>query len=234
MVKLDADGIAVVGPGIQQHVPTPPRQVCDVTGAGDMVLAAVGLCQAAGWGLVETAELANVAAGSEVEKMGVAPVSWDEIRMQRGGSKIVTLDQMVTLAESYRAAEKTVVFTNGCFDLLHVGHVTFLQEAVGMGDVLIVAINSDDGVRRLKGNGRPIVGQQDRAAMLAALACVDHVVVFDEDIPNRVLERIRPDVLVKAAPPAKWWARNRRRLRRSGVRGGMRWECVDDGVGRAD
>jgi len=203
LVKLDSDGIAVVDrrAGIEQHVPTRPRAVYDVTGAGDMVLAIVGLCQAAGWGLVESAELANVAAGLEVEKLGVAPVSWGEIRaeLQRGKStsKLVTLDEMAKLAAAYRHDGKAVVFTNGCFDLLHVGHVTYLQEAAQLGDALIVAINSDASVQRLKGPQRPIIHDADRAGLLAALACVDHVLIFDDDTPHRLLERIRPDVLVK-------------------------------------
>jgi D-beta-D-heptose 7-phosphate kinase/D-beta-D-heptose 1-phosphate adenosyltransferase len=160
--------------------------------------------------------LANVAAGLEVERVGVAPVTWKEIAEaaesgeQRAKSrglvrcwpgptrKLVTLDEMVTLAAGYRRAGKSVVFTNGCFDLLHVGHVSYLEEAAALGDVLVVAVNSDASVRRLgKGPERPIVPERDRAAMLAGLECVDHVLIFEEDTPCRLLESIRPDVLVK-------------------------------------
>jgi rfaE bifunctional protein nucleotidyltransferase chain/domain len=148
----------------------------------------------------------------EVERVGVVPVTRAEIaeagwQLPTAGrldprpgpaGKLVTLDQMAALAEGYRREGQTVVFTNGCFDLLHVGHVTYLQEAATLGDVLVVAVNSDASVRRLgKGPERPIVPERDRAAMLAALACVDHVLIFEEDTPHRLLERIRPDVLVK-------------------------------------
>jgi D-beta-D-heptose 7-phosphate kinase/D-beta-D-heptose 1-phosphate adenosyltransferase len=104
---------------------------------------------------------------------------------------------MVVLADSYRRHGKTLVFTNGCFDLLHVGHVTYLQEASELGDVLVVAINSDDSVRRLKGSHRPVIRQSDRAKMLAALDCVDRVLIFDEDTPRELLRRLRPEFLVK-------------------------------------
>jgi rfaE bifunctional protein nucleotidyltransferase chain/domain len=116
----------------------------------------------------------------------------------RGSTKVVTPDEMAALAAAYRREGKTVVFTNGCFDLLHVGHVTYLEEAGTLGDVLVVAVNSDASVRRLgKGPERPIVPEADRAAMLAALACVDHVLIFEQATPHRLLEAIRPDVLVK-------------------------------------
>ena len=101
------------------------------------------------------------------------------------------------MQSTYRTAEKTIVFTNGCFDLLHVGHVTCLQEAATLGDVLIVAVNGDASVRRLKGEGRPVISEHDRAAMVAALDCVDHVLIFDDPTPHQLLETIRPDVLVK-------------------------------------
>ena len=111
--------------------------------------------------------------------------------------KLITADQAATLADSYRRQRKTLVFTNGCFDLLHVGHMTYLQEAASLGDVLIVAVNSDAGVRRLKGPNRPVIDEQGRAALLAALACVDHVVIFDEPTPHELLRAIRPHMLVK-------------------------------------
>ena len=115
-----------------------------------------------------------------------------------GSTKVVTLEQMAALAAAYRREGKTVVFTNGCFDLLHVGHVTYLEQAATLGDVLVVAVNSDASVRRLgKGPDRPIVPEADRAAMLAALACVDHVLIFEQATPHRLLEAIHPDVLVK-------------------------------------
>ena len=252
VVTLDGDGMALVtADGTAEHVPTRPRQVSDITGAGDMVLAVLGLCvggksksgrveESKGrrvqeskskgvggrLGLREAVELANVAAGLEVERVGVVTVTRREIAQaaglevapgrrtgvpdalssraaptpvrRPGATKIVTLDQMAALAAGYRREGKSVVFTNGCFDLLHVGHVTYLEEAATLGDVLVVAVNSDASVRRLeKGPERPIVPEADRAAMPAALGCVDHVLIFDEATPHRLLEAIRPDVLVK-------------------------------------
>ena len=212
IITLDAEGLVLAtADGFAKHVPTQPRAVCDITGAGDMTLAALGLCLAAGWSLRESVRLANVAAGLEVERLGVVPVTRQEIadclqqldrrfqsdRRPEADGKLVTLDVMNALASAYRRDGKTVVFTNGCFDLLHIGHVTYLQQAAALGDVLVVAVNSDESVRRLKGPERPIVPQHERAALLAALACVDHVLIFEEATPHRLLECIRPDVLVK-------------------------------------
>lgn len=204
IVTLDRDGMALVANnGSGEVFPTQPRAVYDITGAGDIVLAMIGLALASGVAPADAVRLGNVAGGLEVEKMGVAVVTRDEILArlladrQQAAGKIATLDQLESLAAAHRASGQTIVFTNGCFDLLHVGHVTYLQEAATLGDVLVVGVNSDAGVRRLKGPSRPVIGQQDRAAMLAALACVDYVVVFDEDTPSSILTRLRPDVLVK-------------------------------------
>jgi D-beta-D-heptose 7-phosphate kinase/D-beta-D-heptose 1-phosphate adenosyltransferase len=203
LVKLDSDGMALIEGNAGRLFPTRARSVYDVTGAGDLVLAMIGLCRASGATWEETVALANVAAGLEVEKLGVAPVTRAEIRAELGRAvppcvhKVVTLPELVLVVENYRRLGKTVVFTNGCFDLLHVGHATYLQEAARLGDVLIVAVNSDAGVRRLKGPGRPVIQEGDRAALLAALGCVHHVVIFDEDTPHELLRRLRPDILVK-------------------------------------
>ena len=182
---------------------TRPRSICDVTGAGDMVLAMVGFCRAVGVPWEETIDLTNVAAGLEVERLGVVPISWAEIRAElsrgkgRESAKLLAVEQMTTLAEHYRRERRRLVFANGCFDLLHLGHVRYLQAAAQLGDVLLVALNSDRSVRSLKGSNRPIIGQQERAELLAALGCVDHVLLFDEETPLDLLRRIRPDVLVK-------------------------------------
>jgi D-beta-D-heptose 7-phosphate kinase/D-beta-D-heptose 1-phosphate adenosyltransferase len=168
-----------------------------------MVLATFGLCLASGSDAASAVQLANVAAGLEVERAGVAVVSRDEIRAEllsgrHGGTcKIITAAQATKLASEHRRQDETIVFTNGCFDLLHVGHVSYLSEAAALGDALIVAVNSDASVHRLKGPGRPVIGESDRAAMLAALACVRYVIVFDDETPRRLIEAIRPDVLVK-------------------------------------
>jgi D-beta-D-heptose 7-phosphate kinase / D-beta-D-heptose 1-phosphate adenosyltransferase len=204
LVKLDSDGMALVRAGETGRLfPTRPRAVYDVTGAGDMVLAMTGLCRSQGVGWDETVALANVAAGLEVERLGVAPVTRAEIRadLVRAGrgtrQKLVELADLLTQMADHRRRGRKIVFTNGCFDLLHVGHVTYLEEAALLGDVLVVAVNSDRSVRQLKGPQRPVVGQAARAALVAALACVDHVIVFDEDTPRELLCRVCPDVLVK-------------------------------------
>ncbi len=204
VVKLDRDGMVFTdAAGHEAHVPTRPRELHDVTGAGDMVLAVLGLAQAADLPLCDAVRLANLAAGLEVEQLGVALVSREQLAAQLvTGSgdhrrKVVSLDEIVALAESYRLSGKRIVLTNGCFDLLHVGHARYLKEAARLGDVLVVAVNSDQSVRSLKGLGRPVTGQDDRAELLAALACVDHVVMFDDLTPHELLRRLQPDVLVK-------------------------------------
>lgn len=219
IVTLDRDGMALIdADGRGSIVPTRPRAVYDVTGAGDMALAMIGVALAAGVPAVDALRLANLAAGLEVEKVGVAVIPRSEIRQRlieeqwtaergpptlphrppvRPRDKIVTLDELVQFAAGHRAEGRKIVFTNGCFDLLHVGHTTYLAEAQALGDVLVVGVNSDASVRRLKGATRPVIGQNDRAAMLAALAAVDYVLIFDDDTPQEILRRLRPDVLVK-------------------------------------
>jgi D-beta-D-heptose 7-phosphate kinase/D-beta-D-heptose 1-phosphate adenosyltransferase len=203
-IKLDRDGMALVtADGIEQLLPTQAKSVYDVTGARDMVLAMLALALGAGLGMPESARLANLAAGLKLQKQGAALIGRGELRdaLSRQSAtpqdKVVTLPQMALLAEEHRRQGRQVVFTNGCFDLLHVGHVTYLQQAATLGDVLIVAINSDSSVRSLKGPNRPICPQQARATLLAALDCVDHVLIFDEPTPHVLLRAIRPDVLVK-------------------------------------
>ena len=204
LVTLDRDGLVLVeSAGNAEWFPTRARDVYDVTGAGDMVLAMVGLCRAAGMSFRDAARLANVAAGLEVERSGVAPVTRAEIssalRQSRrpARDKRVSQERLTALAEQYRRDGKRIVFTNGCFDLLHAGHLRCLEDAAQCGDVLVVALNSDAGVRRLKGNSRPIVNEVERAALVAALECVDHVVIFDDDTPHALLRQLRPDVLAK-------------------------------------
>lgn len=204
VITLDRDGMALVAASGRGEVfPISPRPVYDITGAGDMVIAMLGAALASGLDAADAVRLANVAAGLEVERLGVAVIPKADIERELlnvgrpGGRKILSLDAAShALAEHRRRGEK-VVFTNGCFDLLHVGHVTYLAQAKALGDLLVVGVNSDAGVRRLKGSSRPVINEQDRAAMLAAMAAVDYVVVFDEDTPHRMLHALRPDVLVK-------------------------------------
>jgi D-beta-D-heptose 7-phosphate kinase/D-beta-D-heptose 1-phosphate adenosyltransferase len=206
IVTMDRDGMAWADQsGKSQLVPTRPRQVCDVTGAGDMVLATLGYTLAAGADAVTAIEIANTAGGLEVERLGVVPLTRDEILTERcndrnaTGHKIVPIDEVESHIRRIRQAGQRIVMTNGCFDLLHPGHVACLQDARRHGDYLIVGLNSDRSVWELKGEGHPIVDQQGRAEMLAALACVDCVVIFDEASVASLIERILPDVLVKGS-----------------------------------
>ncbi|MCA9152205.1 MAG: D-glycero-beta-D-manno-heptose 1-phosphate adenylyltransferase, partial [Planctomycetales bacterium] len=204
VITLDADGMALTNvSGAGQIFPTKARSVFDITGAGDMVLSVLGLGFASGLPADVNVQLANAAAGLEVDRTGVTPLTRNEIRAElthhqfSSRRKVGDLDQIARQTEEYRRRGKRVVLTNGCFDLLHVGHVTYLEEAAAAGDILIVAINSDRSVRELKGPERPVIAEFDRAGMLAALSCVDHVLVFDEPTPHRLLEEIRPDILIK-------------------------------------
>jgi D-beta-D-heptose 7-phosphate kinase/D-beta-D-heptose 1-phosphate adenosyltransferase len=180
-----------------------PREVYDVTGAGDETLAALAVALAEGLDYEQAEELANVAGGLEVEQFGFVPITRGQIAAElrrmiglRGG-KVLARAALAREVEHRRARGETIAFTNGVFDLLHMGHVNYLQQARELGSCLIVAINSDASVRRLKGPTRPVIGQQERAGMLAALECVDYVTIFDEETPMALLELLRPDVLVK-------------------------------------
>jgi len=204
VITLDRQGMALMTrDGAGELFPTRARSIYDITGAGDMVLAMLGAAIGGGTTAAEAVQLANIAAGLEVEQPGVAVIHKSEIRAELTrethtcNTKIVSADEAGTRAAEHRCLGKRVVFTNGCFDLLHVGHVTYLAAAAAHGDVLIVGMNSDASVRRLKGELRPIITQTDRAAVLAALACVDYVVIFDEDTPHNLLHTIRPEVLIK-------------------------------------
>jgi D-beta-D-heptose 7-phosphate kinase/D-beta-D-heptose 1-phosphate adenosyltransferase len=204
-ITLDSDGIVVTqADGSAEHLPTRKREVYDITGAGDMVLATIGLGSAAGIAPFDLARLANVAGGLEVEQIGVVPITRQQILADLFGGersttdKICKLDVLERHVAARRRLGKRIVLTNGCFDLLHVGHVTYLQQAAREGDCLIVAINSDASVRQLgKGPDRPIFDQDQRAAMLAALEAVDYVTVFVESTPHALLARLKPDLLVK-------------------------------------
>jgi D-beta-D-heptose 7-phosphate kinase / D-beta-D-heptose 1-phosphate adenosyltransferase len=204
LVTLDRDGMALVhSDGREVLAPTRPRQVYDITGAGDMVLSVVGLCLAAGADYDEAAALGNVAGGLEVEKIGVALLSRQEIlrdlidHNRPEASKTLDRDDLLAEAKRRRDAGQTVVFTNGCYDLLHPGHIRLLRQASRLGDFLVVGLNSDESVRRLKGPTRPINDQDARAEVLGALECVDAVTIFDEDTPIELIDALLPEVLVK-------------------------------------
>ncbi len=208
VLKLDSDGLVVCQRGEEPIVErTAPKLVCDVTGAGDTVLAALGLCLASGWPLVDAARIANIAAGVQVERIGVESVTRREIaqrltgiRSPRTVSKIIGLEEATRICEDCRATGRTIVYTNGCYDLLHAGHVACLEEAAELGDLLLVAVNSDRSVRRLKGADRPIVNECQRTALIAALSCVDYVLLMDDPTPHQHLQALLPHVLVKGSP----------------------------------
>ena len=189
--------------GEEIHLPTEAREVYDVSGAGDTVLAMMGLGLAGELSLEEAARLANVAAGIVVGKVGTSTVSPGEIlevigrRHQDTDLKIKDREVLAGILETEREKGRTVVFTNGCFDLLHVGHVKYLQKARRLGDLLVLGLNSDESIRRLKGPRRPLINQDERAHILAALDCIDYLVIFDEDTPLELIEALRPKILVK-------------------------------------
>ena len=204
VITRDQDGISLFGrDGTEFQDPTQVRAVYDVTGAGDMVTSVLGLVMGDGKGVEDAVRLANIAAGIEVTKLGVAPVSRQEMReaflQQASTTKVKTLDELLPLLSKLRVANRKIVFTNGCFDILHQGHIDLLQTAKTFGDTLVVAINSDASVRRLKGPKRPILTEDERSLLLSAIAEVDFVIVFDEPDPIPLLEAIRPEVLAKGA-----------------------------------
>jgi D-beta-D-heptose 7-phosphate kinase / D-beta-D-heptose 1-phosphate adenosyltransferase len=201
VVTLGNHGMLVVpAAGAETLIPAIEREVYDVTGAGDTAIAVLTLALAAHGALVQAAQLANAAAGVSVGQVGAVAVSAASIRdalTARPEGKLLQRHELAARAADWRRAGKRIVLANGCFDLLHAGHLALLGHAAKLADVLVLAINSDASVRRLKGPERPLVPQGERAALLAALTYVDAVTIFEEDTPLAVLEAVRPDVLVK-------------------------------------
>ncbi len=203
-VTLGENGIAVLRPDSRLHAPAVVRQVYDVSGAGDTVIAVLALAMACGVAVETAVQVANLAAGIVVSKVGTVPIQRDELLGALSqelafhmDEKVLPLKRLLSRVSAWRSAGQRLVFTNGCFDILHIGHITLLEQARRIGDRLIVGLNSDSSVRRVKGPPRPIVGEGERARILAALSAVDAVVLFDESTPLKLIEAIRPDVLVK-------------------------------------
>jgi D-beta-D-heptose 7-phosphate kinase/D-beta-D-heptose 1-phosphate adenosyltransferase len=198
-------GVELHGDGEPVALATRAREVYDVTGAGDTFVAGLALGLAGGLGLAESAALGNLAAGVKVAKRGTAVVARAELeaacrRREVGGPvKRKSLEEVASVVDVLRREGRRIVFTNGCFDLLHAGHVRYLQASRALGDCLVLALNSDASVRRLKGPGRPILALEERLQVLSALACVDYLVPFDEDTPVELIRRLRPAVLTKGA-----------------------------------
>ena len=212
IVTLDKDGMALAHrDGRSAIFPTRPRQVYDITGAGDMVMAALGLALAAGADYDSAIRLANVAGGLEVEKIGVVTVTRDEILADLlhapfrvaeripGANKIQSVPQLIADLDARRQKGQKIAFTNGCFDVLHAGHVQYLHEARSQADCLVLGLNGDSSVRQLKGPSRPLNPVEARAMVLAGLQDVDFVTIFAEATPLSLIRAIRPDVLVKGA-----------------------------------
>ena len=201
-VTLSDQGIAVLWPDTRHHAPAVARQVFDVSGAGDTVIAVLALCAAHGVDLRAATALANLAAGIVIGKVGTVPVTRAELldavrALTAPPGKIVDLPQLIDRVAAWRRTGERIVFTNGCFDLLHVGHVTLLEQCKALGDRLIIGINSDASVHGLKGPARPIIGEAERARLLSALSVADAVVIFDAPTPLELIRATRPDVLVK-------------------------------------
>ena len=203
MITLSEDGIAIYD-GEVKRFPTVAQEVFDVTGAGDTVIASIAFALSAGLSIEETARFSNLAAGVVVGKVGSATVTLDEIEIyesklhqSNSDAHIKSIDEIDRIVKRAKDHGQRVVFTNGCFDILHVGHVKYLQEAKSFGDILIVGLNSDASVRELKGPTRPVNVEDDRAYILAALDAVDYVVKFSDDTPHDLIKMIAPDVLVK-------------------------------------
>jgi len=206
VITLDKSGAYLATrDGERRWLKTRPRQVYDVTGAGDMVLAMLSLARAAGAGWAESVALANVAGGLEVEKFGSVPVTREEIVQELMSEahehlgKERTLEQLVPELQRHRAMGKRIVFTNGCFDLMHLGHAKYFQFARRQGDLLVVGVNTDASICRLKGPKRPVTREDNRMGLLEEMQSIDYLVRFDEDTPMKLIEQIRPDVLVKGA-----------------------------------
>lgn len=203
LITLSENGVAIYDNDLRVH-PTMAREVYDVTGAGDTVLATLGYALSSNYDIDQAVEFANLAAGVVVGKIGSATASIDEINdykssLHQSSSEehIKTLIEIEVLSTKLKDKGKKIVFTNGCFDILHAGHVRYLETAKSFGDILMVGVNSDKSVRTLKGETRPINSEQDRALLIASLEAVDYVIIFNEDTPYELINTIKPHTLVK-------------------------------------
>jgi D-beta-D-heptose 7-phosphate kinase/D-beta-D-heptose 1-phosphate adenosyltransferase len=203
-VTMSEKGITILGPDGDYNSPARAREVFDVSGAGDTVIATLAASLAGGLHIQSAVELANLAAGIVVGKVGTVPIAQHELIAALtpssgivSGEKILDFGRVQRRVAEWRASGETVVFTNGCFDLLHVGHITLLEDCRRYGSKLVLGLNTDASINRLKGPTRPIVGERERARVMAALAAVDAVVLFDEDTPLELIRTLKPNVLVK-------------------------------------
>jgi D-beta-D-heptose 7-phosphate kinase/D-beta-D-heptose 1-phosphate adenosyltransferase len=206
LITLGPEGMVLFsGQGPELFIPAQPREVFDVSGAGDTVVALMALGLARWQDAALAAHLANIAAGVVVGKVGTAPILKAELKRELGRGhtrleeKILTLPELALVVASLQAQGKKVVFTNGCFDLLHGGHIRFLEDSRRLGDALVVAVDTDASVRQVKGEGRPVIGEEQRLRILAALEAVDYVTLFASDQLPDILSRLKPNVLTKGS-----------------------------------
>ena len=203
LITLSENGIAIYDNELRIH-PTITKEVFDVTGAGDTVLASLGFALACEFNIDKAVAFSNLAAGVVVSKIGSATATINEIvehesslNKSTSDKHIKSISEITSLSKELKARGKKIVFTNGCFDLLHAGHVKYLEISKSFGDILILGLNSDRSVSSIKGSGRPINNEMDRAYILAALESVDYVVIFDEDTPYNLIQAIKPHILSK-------------------------------------
>jgi D-beta-D-heptose 7-phosphate kinase/D-beta-D-heptose 1-phosphate adenosyltransferase len=194
-------GMVLVGEKEPYFINSVGRDVFDVTGAGDTTIAYLATCMVNGFTMKKSVDIANYAAGIQVSKVGTSLVYWHEIRKYLADNTECSIHRLLGSEdiETFREINqgKKIVFTNGCFDILHIGHIRYLQEAAKLGDLLVIGLNSDSSVRRLKGEERPVNTEMDRAELLCALGFVDYVAIFEDDTPLELIKKIQPDVLVK-------------------------------------
>ena len=203
LITLSEQGVAIFDNELRIH-PTAAVEVYDVTGAGDTILASLGFALACNIEIDEAVKFANLASGVVIGKIGSATSTLNEIieyesslNKSNSDEHIKTWDEIFSIISELKNKDRKIIFTNGCFDILHIGHIKYLEKAKSFGDVLIVGINSDDSIRRIKGKNRPINTQNDRAYILASLEVIDYLVIFDEDTPFELINLIKPDILVK-------------------------------------
>ena len=198
------DGMTLVDGKSFKHIRGVSKEVYDVSGAGDTVISYLAVGLANNFAINDTARLANIASSIEVSKMGTYAVSIEEIKEHINkendvvyDEKLPSVDELVKILQIEREKGKKIVFTNGCFDIFHVGHLRYLKESSKYGDMLILGVNSDASVKRLEGENRPIVSEKERAELLASLSFVSYIVLFDEDTPYEIIKRIKPDIITK-------------------------------------
>ncbi len=201
LTTCGARGMVLVGDGEPYWIESVGQEVFDVTGAGDTTIAYLAACMANGFSIKKAVDLSNCAAGIQVSKVGTSLVYWREIREHLANQDKHFFHKLIAekAVDDFRKdhSDKKIVFTNGCFDILHIGHIRYLQEAAKLGDILVIGLNSDASVKRLKGESRPINSELERAEMIGALGFVDYVVIFEEDTPFELIKKIQPDILVK-------------------------------------